>query len=156
MQDEKQAYLTWLGIYTEEIRPAELAYQRRWIGRIEELCRETGSTLVVLRTPRGPLGELYDPEKNVDPHARLMLSPETIVLPAEAFGGLEKPEYFFDHLHMNARGRGEFSTDLLRYVSEIVDGVSSRDRLSCSPVRHPVPGKMKARPWREEVSGNAF
>jgi len=138
-RDERQNYEAWRKIYNDEVRPDELAYQRRWVGRIEEICREAGAELLVLRSPRGPLGELYDSEDEVDPHERLRLSPETIVLEAEAFSGLEKPEYFFDHLHMNARGREEFSAALLRYVSGIRDLVPNVSRESRAPSLHPSP-----------------
>ncbi|HPJ72345.1 MAG TPA: hypothetical protein PK636_06655 [bacterium] len=106
-------------LYSEEVRPEDRTYQREWIGRLERSCRAAGATLVVALTPRGPLGECYDPENRVDGHACLGLAPDTVILPAGAFSGLEKPEYFFDHFHMNSDGRREFSTLLLKYVSGI-------------------------------------
>jgi len=53
----------------------------------------------------------------VDAHKQLGLSDETTVLPADTFSGLEKPEYFFDHLHMNGRGREKFSHLIYDFVA---------------------------------------
>ncbi len=96
-------------------------YQRQWIGRIEKSCQTAGAKLVVLLAPRGPLGEIYDSEEGVDARDRLELSPKTVVLPAATFTALERPECYFDHLHMNALGRKEFSTILWKFVAGILD-----------------------------------
>ena len=107
---------------TEEIRRKEAAYQRKWIGGIERSCQESGAKLMVFLAPRGPLGEVYQSEKDIDAHSQLGLSAETVTLPGDAFSSLEKPEYFFDHLHMNGRGRQRFSLLLHDFVSRIERG----------------------------------
>lgn len=105
--------------YTSQVRAEEISYQRRWIKKMEETCRAEGMRLMIVRAPRGPLGDLYPSENQVDPRERLDLAPETILVQADFFGELEKPEYFWDHLHMNARGREAFSKLLLELVAEI-------------------------------------
>ena len=113
--------------FSEEVITKELIYQRYWIGRIEDSCRGAGARLVVLLAPRGPLGEIYQPEDGIDAFSRLGLSQDSVVLPAPAFSSLERPECFFDHLHMNALGRKDFSTILWKFVSDVIlEGLPER------------------------------
>jgi len=102
---------------TEEIREKEAAYQRKWVKGIERSCLDSGAGLIIFLAPRGPLGAVYESEVEVDAHKQLGLSDETTVLPADTFSGLEKPEYFFDHLHMNGRGREKFSHLIYDFVA---------------------------------------
>ena len=120
-QTDHNLYVAMPDALSPESLEKELAYQRRWVGRIEDSCHAGGAKLVVLLAPRGPLGEIYDSEEEVDAPSRLGLSPETAVLPASAFAALERPECYFDHLHMNALGRREFSTMLWQFVTGILD-----------------------------------
>ena len=120
--DEKRKFELLPEALKEDVRLKEAAYQRRWIGKIEALCNEAGAKLVILLAPRGPLGEVYDSEVFVDAYSQLNLSPDTTVLPAETFSVLEKPSCFFDHLHMNSRGRKEFSTILYSCVARLLAG----------------------------------
>ena len=85
------------------------AYRREWFGRIIDRYKGSDTSITFLRLPRGPAA----PSVN---HAGggssiLELSGVT-VLPENLFNRLEKPEFFFDQMHMNARGRQLFSTEL--------------------------------------------
>jgi lysophospholipase L1-like esterase len=45
-------------------------------------------------------------------------SPVVTVLDENSFASLERPEYFFDTLHLNAEGRKSFSAMLAQQVSD--------------------------------------
>lgn len=120
-ESEHHQYAAMPEAFSEEVVEKELIYQRYWIGRIEGSCRGSGAKLVVLLAPRGPLGETYDSEDEIDAFSRLGLSQESVVLPAPAFSSLERPECFFDYLHMNALGRKNFSSTLWKYVSAVLE-----------------------------------
>ena len=85
------------------------AYRREWFGRIISRYRGSGTSIVFLRLPRGPVPPSVR-------HAREASSIREFagvtVLPENLFNRLEGPEYFFDELHLNARGRQWFSTEL--------------------------------------------
>lgn len=85
------------------------AYRREWFGRIISRYKGSGTSIIFLRLPRGPVSPSIS-------HAREGSSIRGFagvsVLPENLFNLLEAPEYFFDALHMNARGRQLFSTEL--------------------------------------------
>lgn len=98
---------------------AETAYLRRWMGSLSSACESMGATLVVLRAPRGPLGKEYALEDAAGVRSLLGLSPKVVVLPAETFAHLEVPSHFFDHVHMNAKGRRAFTDRLARELGTL-------------------------------------
>ena len=85
------------------------AYRREWFGRIISRYSGSGTSIVFLRIPRGPVAPAVS-------YARAGSSIRGFagvrVLPENLFNRLEGPEYFFDELHLNARGRQWFSTEL--------------------------------------------
>lgn len=85
------------------------AYRREWFGRIINRYKGSGTSIIFLRLPRGPASPSVS-------HARGGSSIRgfsgVTVLPENLFDRLEGPEYFFDVLHLNARGRHLFSTEL--------------------------------------------
>ena len=83
------------------------AYRREWFGRIIGRYKGTGTSIVFLRLPRGPVS----PPVSASGSSIRELAGVS-VLPENLFDPLEKPEYFFDALHLNARGRQRFSTEL--------------------------------------------
>ena len=93
--------------------PSSRGYRSLWYGRIGALCRAKGIALFVFRIPRGPLhfmahgdGEATGGLADLRDGGRLRL------LPATQFDDLERPEFFFDELHLNAAGRVQFSRSL--------------------------------------------
>jgi hypothetical protein len=88
-------------------------YRRLWFGRILDLYSNSGTQIVFLALPRGPF---------VPPVARIQSPSHTIrdlgqtrrviLLPENLFASLEDGGFYFDSLHLNARGRVEFSTML--------------------------------------------
>jgi hypothetical protein len=97
--------------------PDAAAYRQALFGRIADLCQRIGVPLFVFRIPRGPLHYLVAADTQPTGEvATLDHRGQIRLLPADSFDSLEKPQYFFDPMHMNRDGRGIFSTDLARLI----------------------------------------
>lgn len=117
-----------LPLYAQELRadlhsPAarlpSAEYRRLWFGRIADICAEAGIPLFVFRIPRGPLHHLVATDAGpIGVLSEMRDAGRLNLLPATLFDGLERPEYFFDALHMNAAGRAIFSTLLASSLVE--------------------------------------
>lgn len=93
-------------------------YMERWIGAIAQCYRAAGGKVFVFSIPRGPWHELLVPAPDIggavaDLAKRGMIEP----LPAATFVPLEKPQFFFDQLHMNHDGRERFSRLLATQIA---------------------------------------
>jgi hypothetical protein len=104
--------------------------QREWIPRIMNRYSNSPTAIVLTPLPRGPFVELpgfspgYD---SVLPSS--VIHRTTFSLPGRTFDFLEKPEYYFDAFHLNAKGRLRFTETL---VSELMDHVrSARSKRRC-------------------------
>ena len=96
---------------------AAAAYRRAWLGRIAALCRQAQVRLFVYRVPRGPLDYLAVPDNTTSGVlADMARSGAVELLPADLFTRLERPEFFFDRLHMDRAGRLQFSAMLAQAV----------------------------------------
>jgi hypothetical protein len=99
--------------------------QREWIPRIMNRYSNSPTAIVLTPVPRGPFVELpgfspgYD---SVLPTSVIQKS--TFSLPGRTFDFLEKPVYYFDAFHLNAKGRQRFTETL---VSELMGHVRSAD-----------------------------
>jgi hypothetical protein len=97
--------------------------QREWIPRIMNRYSNSSTAIVLTPVPRGPFVELpgfasgYD---SVLPNSVIHRS--TFSLPGRTFDFLEKPEYYFDAFHLNAKGRRRFTETL---VSEFIGHIRS-------------------------------
>ncbi len=85
------------------------AYRREWFGRIVSRYKKSGTSILFLRLPRGPVAPSVSRAR---PGSSIRGFAGVTVLPENLFEFLEAPEYFFDELHLNARGRRLFSTQL--------------------------------------------
>src|SRR5262245_29904537 len=100
-----------------------LKLQRNWIPRIMNRYSASPTAIVLLPVPRGPFAEL--PGFSTAFHSIL---PATITqraafsLPEDMFDFLEKPEYYFDAFHLNAKGRRTFTETL---VAQLIGRVRS-------------------------------
>jgi hypothetical protein len=106
------------------IQPAQsdseysLKLQREWIPRIMNRYSKSPTAIVLTPVPRGPFIDLpaflraYDP---VLPSSVIQRTPFSV--PRRTFEFLEKPEYYFDAFHLNAKGRQRFTETL---VSELM------------------------------------
>ncbi len=102
-------------------RAENIDYQRRWVGRIAERYRANGVPVIVFNIPRGPWHGSLVPAPQPNP-ALLELSRAQAIsfLPGDAFVQFEKPQYFFDTLHMNRAGRQAFSVQLAQKIAPFV------------------------------------
>jgi hypothetical protein len=92
-------------------------YRQRWMTKIFGLYAGSRTQIVLLELPRAPLPK---PE-TATPRAFLnsALPRERVqALAASTFRDLEQPEYFFDGLHLNAKGRAIFSERLGRTIGQ--------------------------------------
>src|SRR5438046_7396273 len=90
-----------------------LKLQREWIPRILNRYSNSSTAIVLTPVPRGPFGELRGFSKayhSVLPSSAIQRT--TFSLPEQTFDFLEKPEYYFDAFHLNAKGR-QRSTETL-------------------------------------------
>ncbi len=98
------------------------AFRRKWFGMILELYWGTSVKFVFVRVPRGPL---IRPERLTQKQSsvvrELSARRDVLVLNENTFVDLEKPEYFFDALHLNSAGRPIFSERLGRVIAETLE-----------------------------------
>lgn len=96
-------------------------YRSRWLGGILDDYKNSPTRLVFLQLPRGPV---IDPAES-QPHnagfvSSAAKSPRVDVLPFDTFTDLERPELFFDGLHLNRAGRPVFSARIGERIDAIV------------------------------------
>jgi hypothetical protein len=95
-----------------------LRLQRDWIPRILNRYSKSLTAVVLTPVPRGPFAEL--PAFSVAQSATFpeVMGQRTVFsLPEQTFEFLEKPDYYFDAFHLNAKGRQKFTETL---VSELL------------------------------------
>jgi hypothetical protein len=93
------------------------AYRKKWLGRIADWCRDHQVDLIAFRVPRGPLHFMVDADETPSGVVAEMSQANRLrLLPAATFNPLERPENFFDSLHLNRFGREVFSAELARAV----------------------------------------
>jgi hypothetical protein len=102
-----------------------LKLQRDWIPRILNRYAKSSTAIVLTPVPRGPFVDL--PAFFMAYHSVLpsvITQRTTFSVPEQTFDFLEKPEYYFDAFHLNAKGRQRFTETL---VSELVGRLRSAD-----------------------------
>jgi hypothetical protein len=102
-----------------------LKLQREWVPRILNRYSNSSTAIVLTPVPRGPFVELpgfSKASRSVLPSS--LIRRATFSLPEKTFDLLEKPEYYFDAFHLNAKGRQRFTETL---VSELVGRLRSAD-----------------------------
>jgi hypothetical protein len=99
--------------------------QRAWMQRIFDHYSKSSTAIVLTPVPRSPFGELTGLSATGDSAFPTALSKRAAFsLPEQTFDFLEKPEYYFDGYHLNAKGRRRFTE---RLVSELVGRLRSGD-----------------------------
>jgi hypothetical protein len=117
-----------------------LKLQRDWIPRIMNRYSNSPTAIVLTPLPRGPFLELGGFSKGYESVLPTSVIERTsFSLPGHTFEFLEKPEYYFDAFHLNAKGRQKFTETL---VSELMGRLRSGDSKAQdnSGVRLPVNG----------------
>jgi len=102
-----------------------LKLQRDWIPRIMNRYSHSSTAIVLIPLPRGPflqLGGFSRGYESVLPNS--VIQKANFSLPGHTFDFLEKPEYYFDAFHLNAKGRQKFTETL---VSELRERLRSTD-----------------------------
>ncbi len=102
-----------------------LKLQRDWIPRIMDRYSHSPTAIVLTPLPRGPfleLGGLSRAYGSVLPTS--VVEGTRFSLPGHTFDFLEKPEYYFDAFHLNAKGRQKFTETL---VSELLGRLRSAE-----------------------------
>ena len=99
--------------------------QREWVPRISNRYSTSPTAIVLTPVPRGPFRELTG--FSMAYHTffpRLITERSFLSLPEQTFDFLEKPEYYFDAYHLNAKGRERFTETL---VEEVVGRLGAAD-----------------------------
>jgi hypothetical protein len=102
-----------------------LKLQRDWIPRIMNRYSHSPTAIVLTPLPRGPflqLGGFSRGHESVLPNS--VIQKTSFSLPGQTFDFLEKPEYYFDAFHLNAKGRQKFTETL---VSKLLERLRSTD-----------------------------
>ena len=102
-----------------------LKLQRDWIPRIMSRYSHGATAIVLTPLPRGPfleLGGFSTGYESVLPTS--VIQRTSFSLPGHTFNFLEKPEYYFDAFHLNAKGRRQFTQTL---VSELLGRLQSAE-----------------------------
>jgi hypothetical protein len=102
-----------------------LKLQRNWIPRIIDRYSHSPTAIVLTPVPRGPFLQLAGFSSGYAPVLPSAVIQRTnFSLPGHTFDFLEKPEYYFDAFHLNAKGRQRFTETL---VSELLGRLRSAD-----------------------------
>jgi hypothetical protein len=102
-----------------------LKLQRDWIPRIMNRYSHSPTAIVLMPVPRGPFLELAGFSRGYESVLPVsLIQRATFSLPEHTFDFLEKPEYYFDAFHLNAKGRQRFTQAL---VSELLGRIRSDD-----------------------------
>ena len=88
------------------------AYRRKWLVEVVRRYADTLTRVVFVQMPRGPFVPIRKHQERTESIAEMANLPNVTVLDAHLFDFLERPEYFQDHLHLNATGRQLFSEEL--------------------------------------------
>jgi hypothetical protein len=124
-----------------------LKMQRDGIQQILNRYSAGPTEIVLTPIPRGPFAGL--PGASMTFHAAfpsVMTQKAVFSLPEQTFNFLEKPEYYFDGYHLNARGRQRFTEAL---VAELVGRLRSAD----SPADLNSGSKARARRFALDMYG---
>ena len=98
-----------------------IEYQREWVGRIASRYHAQGVPVIVFNVPRGPWhASLVPPPQPNSALVELNRSGAVTLLPGDSFVQFEKPQFFFDTLHMNHAGREAFSTVFAQKIAPLV------------------------------------
>jgi hypothetical protein len=102
-----------------------LKLQREWIPRIINRYSNSPTAIVLTPVPRGPFIELPGFSKGSDSVlTKSVIQRTSFSLPEHMFDFLEKPEYYFDAFHLNAKGRQRFTEAL---TSQLIGRLRSAD-----------------------------
>jgi len=107
-----------VGLWTQRYH----AFRREWFTRIVDLYAGSDTKLIFVQVPRWPLFmPLLNPIDGApDLRDYIVPSKNVAVLDEAEFEDLETPYYFYDVLHVNKRGRQEFTTRFAKSLRAIL------------------------------------
>jgi len=98
------------------------AYRKKWLGRIIESYRNSGTTVIFIRLPRGPVPRPDGLSKKLTSSIRDFGSLPNVALANEhTFDALEHPGLFKDGIHLNREGITRFSALLVEEVNRLLE-----------------------------------
>jgi hypothetical protein len=125
---QKQLIRESLNPRPESEREHFVKLQQGWIQQIFDRYSNSSTAIVLTPVPRSPFGGL--PGSSVTGHPGFpsaLTKRAAFSIPEQTFDFLEKPEYYFDGYHLNAKGRRRFTE---RLVAELVGRLQSGDAQS--------------------------
>jgi hypothetical protein len=87
----------------------ETAYRLFWYRRILDFYRGSGTKILFLRVPRAPVSPPEVPPRLNSAVRQLAGQPDVIVLDEHLLDSLERPELFWDSMHLNREGQIRFT-----------------------------------------------
>ena len=87
----------------------ETAYRLYWYRRILDHYQGSGTKLFFLRVPRAPVPPPEGPTKPNSSVRQLANEPDVVVLDEHLLDALERPDMFWDALHLNREGQFRFT-----------------------------------------------
>jgi hypothetical protein len=106
-----------------EPSPRVAEYRRLWLGRLLDRYAHSPTMICWVRIPRGPFGANAPPGSEHSTLRALAAEGRITLLREDLCVGLERPEYFFDGLHLNREGRRLLSPML---VDAVVEALAAR------------------------------
>jgi hypothetical protein len=94
-------------------------YRKLWLGRILDLYKDSPTRMIFLELPRAPLPIPESPHP-ADFLEWALRRPNVSVLPMGTFRDLERPEVFYDGLHLNKIGRGIFTERIAAQIPPLI------------------------------------
>jgi len=92
-------------------------FRRLWFGKILDLYRNSDTKLIFLALPRGPVLPAKPKVQPLSHSIRDMSRPPAVfLLPENYFASLEDVRFYFDSLHLNRKGRNQFSSMLAQII----------------------------------------
>jgi hypothetical protein len=115
-----------------------LKLQREWIPRIINRYSKSPTSIVLTPVPRGPFVELsafFRGYASVLPSS--VIQRAAFSVPERTFDFLEKPEYYFDAFHLNAKGRQRFTETLVSQLLERFQSAKAQVNIGSQPWNQP-------------------
>jgi hypothetical protein len=111
--------------HASSVRGHQRDYLKHWLGAIESLYRGKDVRFVLYRMAQHPihiaLREPAIPDADSAVNC-LRRDSRNIVLDEHLFDSLERPDYYFDWLHLNATGRAAFSQKFAEEMRRALSG----------------------------------
>ena len=97
------------------------AFRRKWFGRLVDRYQGTGTKVVFVRLPRGPIPRPDNlVHKKSSSIREFAARPGVLLLDEHAFDSLEKPELFKDAFHLNNAGCSQLSVRLAQEIARLL------------------------------------